>query len=76
MMEHRLATSQAVEPIPPIDSPMAKLVYLYVDVAGPTDVSEMNDVLAMKKIAILSVLNALTSQSLVEETDEGFVTDR
>ena len=73
MMEQQHRTR--IDPIPEeITSPEAKLVYLYVDAAGPVGVADLNETLAMKKIAILSVLNSLTSRGLVEPTEDGYTT--
>ena len=72
MMQSQLTAAQ-LDPIPDeIASPQAKLVYLYLEAAGEATVDDLNEVLAMKKIDVLSVLNCLSSKGLVE-TDGGRV---
>ena len=56
-----------------LNSPQGKLVYLYLEATGGATVDELEQVLAMKKIGILSVLNSLSSQNLVEKRDETYV---
>ncbi|WP_255192819.1 MarR family transcriptional regulator [Natronobeatus ordinarius] len=60
-------TETQLEPIPDeIVSPQAKLVYLYLEAADEATVDDLNEILAMKKIDVLSVLNCLSSKGLVE----------
>ncbi|WP_255168976.1 MarR family transcriptional regulator [Natrononativus amylolyticus] len=73
MIRHRPASP--IEPLPEtITSPRAKLVYLYLEAADGATVDELNQVLAMKKIAILSVLGSLSTDGLVEKDDGEYVT--
>ncbi|AFZ72867.1 helix-turn-helix domain-containing protein [Natronobacterium gregoryi] len=66
---------EPTEPLPPaIDSPQAKLVYLYLEATGGATATDLARALSMKKIAILSVLNALSSQGLVEKVDAKYAT--
>ena len=66
MMQQELTTDQ-LEPIPAeIASPQAKLVYLYLEAAGTATVDDLNEVLTMKKIDVLSVLDCLSSKGLVD----------
>ncbi|SEW24061.1 MarR family transcriptional regulator [Natrinema salifodinae] len=57
-----------------LSSDQAKLVFLYLaatDGATPTD---LQYALRLRKLAILSVLQSLSSEGLVERTDAGYVT--
>ncbi|MDG5820040.1 MarR family transcriptional regulator [Natronococcus sp. A-GB7] len=73
MMEQQLTTTQ-LEPLPTeIESPQAKLVYLYLEASGGATASDLNEVLAMKKIGVLSVLNCLTEEGLVEKNGADYV---
>jgi DNA-binding transcriptional ArsR family regulator len=55
-----------------ITSASAKLVYLYLDRAGPTTVSELSAALDMRKLALYSVLGALVDQGLVDRDGETY----
>lgn len=48
-----------------LESPQTKLVYLYLLTAGASTLSELRTSLGIKKITLLSVLDALTDRSLV-----------
>ncbi|ELY64127.1 MarR family transcriptional regulator [Natronococcus jeotgali] len=73
MIEQQLATTQ-LDPLPDqLDSPQAKLVYLYLEASGGATATDLNEVLAMKKIAVLSVLNCLEGEGLVEKNDAEYV---
>lgn len=56
-----------------VKSPQGKLVYLYIDATGGATADEMGQILSMKKIGILSVLNSLSSAGLVEKRDDRYV---
>ncbi|MFB6236617.1 MAG: TrmB family transcriptional regulator [Halopenitus sp.] len=58
---------------PELQSPRAKLVYLYLSTNDGGTVSEMADSLGMKKIALYGVLKALRKQDLVDRDDDRFV---
>jgi sugar-specific transcriptional regulator TrmB len=47
-------------------SPRAKLVYLYLETHGDATVSELQEGLAMRKLALYSILEALGERGLVE----------
>lgn len=49
-----------------IDSPRAKLVYLYLRTSEGATVEEMQHDLNMPKISLLSLLQALAAQDLVD----------
>lgn len=74
MMQQQLSSKQ-ITPLPEtLSSPQAKLVYLYIDATDGATVDDLNRTLAMKKIDVLSVLNSLSSDDLVEKTDDQYVT--
>ncbi|WP_226480010.1 helix-turn-helix domain-containing protein [Natrinema amylolyticum] len=65
--QHRSATQ--IDPVPDdLESAQAKLVYIYLDVVEGATVDELEEILAMKKINILSILNSLSSAGYVERT--------
>lgn len=57
-----------------LSSPRAKLVYLYLDVAGTATIEDLQACLDMRKIDLLSVLNSLTSTGHVELEDGTYAT--
>lgn len=72
MLSHQLETDQ-ISPLPSeLDSAQGKLVYLYLEATGGTTVSDLNQTLSMQKMAILSVLNSLESQGLIEKRDSEY----
>lgn len=44
----------------------SKLVYLFLDVRGESNVLEMSESLGMKKLSLYSILDTLSSKDLVE----------
>lgn len=56
-----------------LDSPRAKLVYLALAVAGSATLAELQEILDVPKLTLLSVLDTLSGRELVEETDDGYV---
>ena len=73
MMEQTHADAGITELPTELNSPQGKLVYLYLEATDGATVDELGAVLAMKKIAILSVLNSLSSQGLIEKRDGAYV---
>ncbi|WP_121743854.1 MarR family transcriptional regulator [Natronorubrum halophilum] len=73
MMEQTHATNEISQLPTELESPQGKLVYLYLEAAGSATVDELGQILSMKKIAILSVLNSLSSQDLVEKRGSEYV---
>ncbi|AGB36063.1 hypothetical protein [Natronococcus occultus] len=74
MMEQQLSTTTQLDPLPDeIASSQAKLVYLYLEASGGATATDLNEILAMKKIDVLSVLNCLTGEDLVEKTGTEYV---
>ena len=72
-MQQQLET-EGIAPLPDdLTSPEAKLVYLYIDAAGGATVDDLNETLAMKKMSILSVLNSLSGEGLVEKFGDEYV---
>lgn len=57
---------------PELQSPRAKLVYLYLTTNGSATVSQMCDSLGMKKIALYSILKTLRKQDLIVRDDETY----
>lgn len=55
-----------------IQSPSAKLVYLYLAAAGDATVTELQRRLGLSKLTLFSVLDALAAEDLVRETDSGY----
>jgi predicted transcriptional regulator len=55
-----------------ITSPAAKLVYLYLDCAGPTTISDLSVALDMRKLGLYSVLDALAGKDLVDNDGETY----
>ncbi|WP_435345679.1 hypothetical protein [Haloarchaeobius sp. HRN-SO-5] len=56
-----------------VDSPRAKLVYLYLDAVGEASPSRLCADLDVQKLSLLSVLRTLESHGLVERRDDGRV---
>ncbi len=68
-----LQTEAATRPLPPeLQSPRAKLVYLYLTTNGEATVGELADDLGMKKIALYGVLKTLRQQDLVDADHETY----
>lgn len=63
-----------IDPVPDdLESAQAKLVYLYLDVAEGATIDELGEILVMKKITILSVLNSLSSAGYVEQAGSEYI---
>ena len=50
-----------------LDAAESKLVYLYLEATGGATLSDLNRTLSMRKMSILSILNALSNEGLVEK---------
>ncbi|MFO7834514.1 MAG: TrmB family transcriptional regulator [Halohasta sp.] len=50
-----------------------KLVYLYLQVAGESTVSELNQSLEMKTISLLPILNTLVGMDLVAREGDAYL---
>jgi len=66
MIETETASAAAPALPPELQSPRAKLVYLYLTTNGDATVSEMGDSLGMKKLSLYSILKTLRSEGLVD----------
>ncbi|SFR59255.1 helix-turn-helix domain-containing protein [Halogeometricum limi] len=55
-----------------LDSPRAKLVYLYLSVEGESSVTELQEGLEMKKISLYSILGTLRKRGLVHQDAERY----
>ncbi|MXV63279.1 MarR family transcriptional regulator [Natronorubrum sp. JWXQ-INN-674] len=73
MIEQVRANNEISQLPTDLASPQGKLVYLYLEATGGATVDELGQVLTMKKIAILSVCNSLSSQGLIEKRDGEYV---
>lgn len=68
-----MSTQQALESKPvtelptEIESPRAKLVYLYLSVAGETSVDDLQSSLDMKKITLFGIVDTLTKRGFAEK---------
>lgn len=67
-------TTPRLEPLPDdLDSSQAKLVYLSLEATGGATVDDLGELLEMKKLSILSILNTLSSAGLVDRRGEEYV---
>jgi len=73
MMKQELATESVTELPTEVTSPQGKLVYLYLTATGGATLSDLNQTLSMNKMAVLSVIDSLSSQGLVEKTGSEYV---
>ncbi|NHN49489.1 MarR family transcriptional regulator [Halostella sp. JP-L12] len=55
-----------------VESPRAKLVYLYLQVAGEATATELRETLGVSKLAALGVLDSLESSGHVRRTENGY----
>ncbi|QIB74819.1 TrmB family transcriptional regulator [Halogeometricum borinquense] len=55
-----------------LDSPSAKLVYLYLSVQGESSITELQEGLEMKKISLYSILGALCKRGLIHQDAEHY----
>lgn len=63
-----------VRPLPDeIDSPRAKLVFLYLLVGDGKTLCDLHDALGIKKITLLSILGLLENRGLIDRADEHYV---
>ena len=66
MIETKTARTAAPSLPPELQSPRAKLVYLYLTTNGDATVSEMGESLGMKKISLYSILKTLKREGMVD----------
>ncbi|MDQ2051561.1 helix-turn-helix domain-containing protein [Natronolimnohabitans sp. A-GB9] len=55
-----------------IAAPQTKLVYLSLLVKEEATVAELNELLGLSKLTLLSVLESLLSADLAQRTEEGY----
>jgi predicted transcriptional regulator len=55
-----------------LESPRAKLVYLFLSVHGEATVTELQESLEMKKISLYSILGTLCERELVRQNAERY----
>lgn len=65
MLDTETAHAAAPALPPELQSPRAKLVYLYLTTSGNATVSEMGDSLGMKKLSLYSILKTLRKEEMV-----------
>ncbi|MUW15170.1 TrmB family transcriptional regulator [Halorubrum sp. CBA1125] len=65
MLETETASTAAATLPPELQSPRAKLVYLYLTTNGDATVSEMGESLGMKKLSLYSILKTLRKEGMV-----------
>jgi DNA-binding IclR family transcriptional regulator len=72
-MLHTEAAPTAAPTLPPeLQSPRAKLVYLYLTTNEQATVGEMGDSLGMKKLSLYGVLKTLRKQGMVDRDGEAY----
>jgi len=65
-VERRPSTDARFDPLPAqLDSPVAKLVYLYLSAVGPASVEELSAVLRLRKLTVYPVLSHLSARGLL-----------
>lgn len=71
---HSSTTSGIDAPSVPSDleSPRAKLVYLFLSTHGEATVSELQSGLDMKKISLYSILSTLCDRGLIDQDAERY----
>jgi hypothetical protein len=71
MSTQQALKSKSVETIPSeLDSPRAKLVYLYLSVTGETSIDDLQTALDMQKITLFGILDTLTSEGFAEKNGD------
>jgi Sugar-specific transcriptional regulator TrmB. len=71
---HSQATPALDAPTVPseLESPRAKLVYLFLSTHGEATVSELQSCLDMKKISLYSILSTLCERGLIDQDAESY----
>jgi DNA-binding MarR family transcriptional regulator len=66
-------SSQLARRVPEsIESPRAKLVYLYLTSYGEATVRDLQETLELSRLALFSILDSLESRNLVYRTETGY----
>lgn len=76
MSARTFADATTVDPVAvpdSIDSPQAKLVYLYLRTTAGATVEELDDSLDLKRLALFPVLDTLESRDLIDRDGERYV---
>ena len=74
MSSQKQRPSPELEPVPEtLDSSQAKLVYLCLEATGGATPEDLGELLAMKQLSILSLLNTLSSEELIERRGDEYV---
>ncbi|MFC6719438.1 MarR family transcriptional regulator [Natrialbaceae archaeon GCM10025810] len=69
-----MSTSEHQSPLPDdLASPQAKLVYLAIDSVGEATVADLEQLLGLPKLTLLSVLASLSAKGLVRNTENAYV---
>ena len=72
-MSQQLLTRSTTSDLPTsLDSTASKLVYLYLDVAGESTVTDMESSLDMQKISLYPLLKSLSKKDLVVRDGETY----
>ena len=71
-MTQRTTTRASVSVPADLQSARAKLVYLYLAVAGTATADDVRDALALEKGTVLSITGALREQGHVRREDGGY----
>ncbi|MFB6126486.1 MAG: TrmB family transcriptional regulator [Halolamina sp.] len=72
MMQTQMQAERTATVPEGLDSPRAKLVYLYLSANGASTVGELQDGLGMKKISLFSILKTLRKESHVGQTGDRY----
>jgi len=72
MLETETAHTAAPALPPELQSPRAKLVYLYLTTNGSATVSDMCDSLGMKKMSLYSILKTLRKQDMIARDGDAY----
>ncbi|MFB6136686.1 MAG: helix-turn-helix domain-containing protein [Halobacteriaceae archaeon] len=59
-----------------LESPSAKLVYLYIATNGEVTLSDLYEALGLKRLTLYTILRTLQDRDLVEERGDGYATAR
>ena len=71
-MHSRTPTLDAPSIPSELESPRAKLVYLFLSTHGEATVSELQSGLDMKKISLYSILSTLCERGLIDQDAESY----
>ncbi|WP_049928626.1 hypothetical protein [Halopiger goleimassiliensis] len=72
-MAHQFTSTQLSRVPAEITSPQGKLVYVYLEATDGATVADLHHTLAMSKLSVLSVLESLSSEEVVERTGTEYV---